>query len=148
MSSGKQTLRVYRCPHCGYTGYRQVHGEDEDCPCNLCSGILSPTPNMKYVRSVEDATRAVQQMLLKQRSTESLPKSRHGLGVRRRVFNVISDLSDLNRGRGVSRKRVMEECIEAQMDLDKVRRFIRQLVEAGHVNETDGVLTPVEEDDW
>jgi len=148
VTSAKQTLRVYRCPHCGYTGYRPVHGKEEDSACNLCSGTVSPKPSMKYVRTVKDATRAVQQMLLKQRSTEVSTKSRHGLGVRRRVFNVISDLSDLNRGRGVSRKSVMEECREAQMDLDKVRRFIRQLVEAGHVNETDGVLIPVEEDDW
>ena len=148
MTSVKQTLRVYRCPHCGYTGYRQVYGEDEDSMCNLCSGTVSPTPYMKYVRTVEDATRAVQQMLLKQRSTELPPKSRHGLGLRRRVFNVISDLSDLNRGRGVSRKRVLEECREVEMDLDKVRRYIRQLVEAGHVNETDSVLTPVGEGDW
>ena len=142
MSSREQTFRVFQCPHCGYTGYRIVHSEDEDSICNLCSKTITPTPETKHVSSLEDAKYAIQSIVLKRTTPKT--KSRHGLGVKRRVMNMVSDLSDLNRGRGVSRKRVLQECKGADIDLEKADRFLGQLEEEGHVINIDGQLTPTE----
>ncbi len=145
MTSREQTFRVFRCPHCGYTGYRIVRSEDEDSTCNLCTKTISHSPEMRYVDNVEDARQAMQKIVFSSQK-QSKPKSRHGLGVKRRVLNMVSDLSDLNRGRGVSRRRVLQECREANIDLDKAQRFLNQLQEEGLIIEAEGHLAVVQED--
>ncbi|MHA2043329.1 MAG: hypothetical protein ACXAEN_26400 [Candidatus Thorarchaeota archaeon] len=147
MSSKKQTFRVFRCPHCSYTGYRLVLHDDGNSKCNLCSKTISPSSEMSHVNNVDDALAAVQKLVM--RSPQSpMSKARHGLGVRRRVLNIVSDLSDLNRGRGVSRERVLEECSGAKIDLDKAEKFLNQLEDEGLITEMDGQLAPTECGDW
>ncbi len=142
MSTGERTFRVFRCPHCRYTGYKAVRTEDEDSACNLCSRIISPSLEMEYVSTVEEARLAIQRITV--RSQQPQPKSRHGLGVRRRVLNIVSDLSDLNRGRGVSHREVLQECEEANIDLNQARRYLSQLEEEGLISDTEGMLARVE----
>jgi predicted transcriptional regulator len=102
---------------------------------------------MSHVNNVDDALAAVQKLVM--RSPQSpMSKARHGLGVRRRVLNIVSDLSDLNRGGGVSRERVLEECSEAKIDLDKAEKYLTQLEDEGLISEMDGQLAPVECGDW
>jgi hypothetical protein len=103
---------------------------------------------MSHVNNVDDALAAVQKLVM--RSPQSpMSKARHGLGVRRRVLNIVSDLSDLNRGRGVSRReRVLEECSGAKIDLDKAEKFLNQLEDEGLITEMDGQLAPTECGDW
>ena len=145
MTSREQTLRVFRCPHCGYTGYRQVSNQEDDTKCNLCSKIVSHTSEMRYVTSSEDARKAMQEIVFSsQKQTTSKP--RHGLGVKKRVFYIVSDLSDLNNGRGVSRRRVLEECQEVDIDLDKAKRFLIQLQDEGLIIEIEDRLTVVPEE--
>ena len=144
MTSREQTFRVFSCPHCRYTGYKLVHSEEDISTCNLCSKTISPTSEMKHVRTLDDAKFAIQSIVLKKQTPKA--KSRHGLGVKKRIFNIISDLSDLNRGRGVSRDRVLGECRAADMDVDKARRFLNQLREEGLIIEVEGLLAVVQED--
>jgi hypothetical protein len=58
---------------------------------------------------------------------------------------MVSDLSDLNDGRGVSRRRVFDECKEADIDLEKAEHFLNQLQEEGLVIEIDDRLQVVPE---
>ena len=144
MTSREQTFRVFRCPHCGYTGFRQVSSQKDDSKCNLCSKIISPTAEMRHVTSVEDARKAMQEIVFSSQ-TRTMTKSRHGIGVKKRVFNMVSDLSDLNDGRGVSRRRVLEECQDVDIDLDKAKRFLYELQEEGLIIEINDKLTIVPE---
>jgi hypothetical protein len=74
-----------------------------------------------------------------------MTKARHGLGVKKRLFYMVSDLSDLNHGRGVSRRRVLDECQEVDIDIDKAKRFLNQLQEEGKIVEIDNKLQVVPE---
>ncbi len=144
MTSREQTFRVFRCPHCGYTGYRPVRNPEDDSKCNLCSKTVSPTPEMSYVTSVADARKAMQEIVFSS-PKPAMTKSRHGLGVKKRVLNMVSDLSELNQGRGVSRSRVLEECQDVDIDLDKAKRFLNQLQEESLVIQIGDKLTVVPE---
>lgn len=143
MTSREQTFRVFRCPHCGYTGYKPVSNQEDDSRCNLCSKTISPTPEMVYVTSAEDARKAMQEIVFKSQKP-AMTKSRHGLGVKKRVLNMVSDLSDLNQEKGVSRRRVLEECREVNIDLDKAKRFLTQLEEEGQIILVEDKLTVVQ----
>ena len=144
MTSREQTLRVFRCPHCGYTGYRQVRNQEDDSKCNLCSKTVSHTSEMRYVTSADDARKAMQDIVFSS-PKPAMTKSRHGLGGKKRVLNMVSDLSDLNNGRGVSRRRVLDECLEVDIDLDKAKRFLNQLQEESLIIQIDDKLTVVPE---
>jgi len=139
VTSREQTLRVFRCPHCGYTGYRQVRNQEDDSKCNLCSKTVSHTSEMRYVTSSDDARKAMEEIVFSS-PKPAMTKSRHGLGVKKRVLNMVSDLSDLNDERGVSRRRVLDECREVDIDLEKAKRFLYQLQEEGQIIEIDGQL--------
>jgi len=134
VTSREQTFRVFRCPHCGYTGFRQVSNQEDDSRCNLCSKTISPTPEMVYVTSAEDARKAMQEIVFKSQKP-AMTKSRHGLGVKKRVLNMVSDLSALNQEKGVSRRRVL---------VDKAKRFLTQLEEEGQIILIEDRLTVVQ----
>ena len=144
MTSREQVFRVFRCPHCGYTGYRQVSDQEDDSRCNLCSKTVSHTSEMRYVTSPEAARKVMQEIVFSS-PKPAMTKTRHGLGVKKRVLYMVSDLSDLNHGRGVSRRRVLEECQEVDIDLDKAKRFLNQLQEEGLIIEIDDKLQVVPE---
>ena len=147
MTSKEQMFRVFRCPHCGYTGYRLVSDPDADSTCNLCSKTISPSPEMRYVTSVEDARQAMSRIVFEFRNREK-PKPRHGIGVKKRILYMVSDLSDLNQGCGVSRSRVLEECEEVDIDVDKARHFLAQLEDEGKIQQVNGLLVAVQEDEF
>ncbi len=144
MTSREQTFRVFRCPHCGYTGYRQVTNQEDDSKCNLCSKTVSHNSEMQYVTSSEDARKAMQDIVFSS-PKQAVTKSRHGLGVKKRILYMVSDLSELNNGRGVSRRRVLDECQEVDIDLDKAKRFLYQLQEEGQIIAIDDQLQVVPE---
>ena len=145
MTSREQMYRVFKCPHCGYTGYATVHSEDEDSKCNLCSKRINHSPDWLYVDSVEGALLAIQRIVWRKPTMHS-SKSRHGLGVKKRVLNIVSDLNESNLGKGVSRDRVLQECEDAGIETDKAVRFLDQLEEEELVVSIDGILKTVEEE--
>ncbi|TFG34589.1 hypothetical protein EU527_02475 [Candidatus Thorarchaeota archaeon] len=142
MSSKGRIFRVFRCPHCGYTGYRQVSHQNDDSLCNLCSNPISHSPEMRYVTTVDEARTEMQKIVVSGQKS----KSRYGLGVKRRILNMVYDLSEFNKGNGVSRRRILEECKEADIDLDKAKRFLIQLEEEGLIIEIDDLLRVTQED--
>ncbi len=139
--------RVFTCPSCNYTGYKEVSSADEESTCNLCSTTITHSPVMEYVNTADEALRAMRRMQIKS-PPRPRPSARYGLGVKRRVLNIVSDLSDLNRGKGVNVGRVIQECKDAKIDLDKARKFLFQLEEEGLIIDMDGQLAPIESDDW
>ncbi len=147
MTSREQMFRVFRCPHCGYTGYRPVSDPNADSTCNLCSKTISPSPEMRYVTSVEDARQAMSRIVFEFRKHEK-SKPRHGIGVKKRILYMVSDLSDLNHGKGVTRGRIFEECDELGIDLDKARHFLSQLEEEGKILLVNDLLVVVPEDEF
>lgn len=147
MSAEGKKYRVFTCPSCNYTGYKQVGSENEDSTCNLCSKMITHSPEMEYVNTVDEALFATQRILARS-PRRPRPKSRYGLGVKRRVLNIVSDLSDLNRGRGVSLRRVLQECEEANIDIERAKRFLNQLEDEGLITDVEGQLTAVESEGW
>jgi len=102
---------------------------------------------MKYAHSVDEALDTMQRIVTKAQ-LRSKPKSRYGLGVKRRVLNIVSDLSDLNQGKGVNLWRVLQECEEANIDIERAKKFLNQLEEEGLIIDVDGRLAAVESDSW
>jgi len=100
---------------------------------------------MRYVTSSEDARRAMQEIVFSSKKP-TISKPRHGIGVKKRVFYMVSDLSDLNHDKGVNRRRVLEECQELGIDLDKAKRFLGQLQDEGLIIEIGGQLNVVPEE--
>ena len=148
MSTKERMFRVYKCPFCGYAGYKEVGSPQEDSVCNLCSKTISPSSDMSYVRNADEARKAIQRVVFRsQMKQESKPKPRHGLGVKKRILYMVSDLSELNRGRGVSRGRILDECRDVDIDLDKAERFLYQLEEEGRIIVVDDKLMIVPEDE-
>lgn len=147
MSSEEKTYRVFTCPRCNYTGYKLVLSQDDDSTCNLCSMTIRHSPDMKYAHSVDEALDTMQRIVTKAQ-LRSKPKSRYGLGVKRRVLNIVSDLSDLNQGKGVNLWRVLQECEEANIDIERAKKFLNQLEEEGLIIDVDGRLAAVESDSW
>ena len=94
---------------------------------------------MRYVSSPEDARKVMQEIVFSS-PKPAMPKTRHGLGVKKRLLYMVSDFSDLNHGRGVSRNRVLDECRDLDIDLDKAKRFLNQLQEEGLIIDVDGKL--------
>jgi hypothetical protein len=99
---------------------------------------------MRYVTSPDDARRAIQEIVFSS-SKPAISGSRYGIGVKKRVLYIVSDLSDLNHSRGVSRRRVLEECHELGIDIDKAKRFLNQLQEEGLIIEIDDKLQVMQE---
>jgi hypothetical protein len=102
---------------------------------------------MKYVTSVDEARQAMSRIVF-ERQKRDTSKPRHGLGVKKRVFYMVSDLSDLNRGRGVSRGRILQECREVDIDLDKAQRFLAQLEDEGKIKRIDDLFVAIQEDEF
>lgn len=145
MPPKEQLFRIFKCPHCGYTGYRQVTNQEDESICNLCSKTITNTPDMIYVMSADEARKTIQKSFFRSEDRKR-PQSRYGLGVKRRLLNIVADLSDLNRGRGVSRRRVLEECQDADIDLEKAKQYLSQLEEEGRIYVVDDMLSVIQED--
>jgi len=109
--------------------------------------VILNSPDVMYASSVDEALNVMQRMATKSQ-LKSKPKSRYGLGVKKRVLNIVSDLSELNRGRGVTLWRVLQECEEANIDIERTKKFLNQLEEEGLIIDVDGTLVVAESDDW
>jgi hypothetical protein len=145
MPSKNLIFRIFMCPYCGYTGYKQVMAQKDDSTCNLCSRTISHTHGMIYAASVDEARKAMEGMAASSKSQSKL-MIRQGLGVKRRILNMVSDLSQLNSGKGVSRSRILEECQDAEIDLGKATRFLNQLEDEGKIRMVEDLFIVVQEE--
>ena len=128
-------FRVYRCSGCKNIGYAHVETEDEASRCSLCQRIILHETGVREL-VIESQISKVKQ-----------GGNSRGIGVKRRVFNIIESLIDMNRGRAVSIENVMRECSEAGIDLGRAMRFMDTLESEGAIR-NDGVAVSVTKEAW
>ena len=130
-------FRVYRCPECSHTGYKEVQSEDAPSECSFCAAPLSDAQYIAHVSTVKEAKRRVVQTVYRDPKRS---KGTQGLGKRRRVLGAVESLVNLNRGRPVTEEAVVRECELAGMERKTVLRFISMLKEQGLVTAVSGEL--------
>lgn len=140
MSKTRGMIRIYRCSRCHNVGYSRVREQSDDSMCSLCSATISHSPSAIYVETPEEAQQRMKSMML--REGFDRPGVKRGLGVKRRVFNIVLSLVETNRGRPVSREQIMQECNDAKIAGDKALSFLEQLEDEGLVI-SDGRLITV-----
>jgi len=118
-------FRVYRCHECGNVGFDSVADKGTDSHCSLCNTTISEEPGMVYVSTIEEARRKAG-MLVIIAQTE-VPKVSMGLGVKRRVLDMVKSLVDMNRGWPVTLERVMTECADAGIARERAMHFLNIL---------------------
>lgn len=115
-------FRVYRCHECGNVGFDMVADKGTDSQCSLCSVSISDEPGMVYVRTVEEAQRKAG--MLATMAQVEVPKISMGLGVKRRILDMVKSLVDMNRGWPVTLERVLAECADAGIPRERAKHFL------------------------
>lgn len=139
MARERGMFRVYRCSLCKNIGYAHVESEDEASRCSLCQGIILHETGSIYAVTVQEAQTIVRELVIEsQISKVKQGGNGRGLGVKRRVFNIIESLIEMNRGRAVTIEDVMRECSEAGIDLGRALKFMDTLESEGSI-QNDGV---------
>ena len=79
--------------------------------------------------------------MMESRAEQERTRPKRGLGVRRRILNIVEALVDMNRGRPVTVERVMRDATDAGIELSKANRHLYGLIESGEIIQTsDGVM--------
>ena len=140
MSTTRGMYRVYTCSSCGNIGYTQVERESENSTCELCGALVINGPGMLYALTSVEARDYVRELVnLEERAKPSAKaKSR---GIRRRVFDIVESLIDLNRGRPIAYDAVLVECADAGIDVERARHFLDLLIDEGEIGQFDRGLT-------
>ncbi len=124
-------FRIYQCPRCRNIGFAQVESEECVSRCSLCQGPIVHMPAMQYAATIQEAESYVKEAVagskLKPRSAGSL----RTIGLKKRVFNIIEALVDMNRGFPVTLDEVLRECTDAGIDTDRATDFIEALLTEG-----------------
>ncbi len=138
-------FRVYICPKCGNIDHVSVDSESSSSKCSSCGHVIVDTPSMIYAVTIQEAAASVRELRemveVRQRSRR-LPRGR---GTKRRIEDIISALVDLNHGRPVAFTRVLEECVDAGIDISRAVHFLTILEEEGRIS-SDGIVVEVKED--
>jgi hypothetical protein len=139
-------FRVYRCSGCKNIGYTHVETEDEASRCSLCQTIILHEIGTVYAVTIQEAQSSVRELVIEsQISKVKQGGNIRGIGVKRRVFNIIESLIDMNRGRAVSIENVMRECSEAGIDLGRAMKFMDSLESEGAIH-NDGIAVSVKKE--
>ena len=148
MNRVRGMFRVYRCNHCRNIGYSHVETEDEASRCSLCQGIILHEAGTLYAVTVQEAQSCVRELVIEsQISKVKQGGNGRGIGIKRRVFNIIESLIDMNRGRAVSIENVMRECSEAGIDLGRAMKFMDTLESEGAIC-NNGVAVSLTKEAW
>ncbi len=134
-------FRIYKCPSCGAIAYTSVENEQETSMCGLCRGLILDEPGILYSATINQAEDLVAEMVLHNMSENKVSTPTSGLGVRRRVLNIIECLVELNKGRPVNIDSVLKECVGAKIKTERSLHFLDVLegqglviVDSGHVS--------------
>ena len=140
-------FRIYQCPSCGAIAYTRVENERQSSTCGLCRGPILDEPGILYSATINQAENLVAEMVLHNVLENKTSTPTSGLGVRRRVLNIVECLVGLNKGRPVNIDSVLKECVGA-----KIKRGLHFLgvleeqglviVDSGHVNLREGGTNP------
>jgi len=142
-------FRIYKCPSCGAIAYIRVENEQETSRCGLCSGQILDEPGILYSATINQAEDLVAEMVLHDALETKASTPTSGLGVRRRVLNIVESLVELNKGRPVNIDSVLEECVGARIKTERGLHFLDVLegqgliiVDGGHVSLGEGGINP------
>lgn len=145
MSKDRGMFRIYRCARCNNIGYSQVESEDEVSNCSLCQTLVLHEKGTIYTVTRQEAVAAVREFALEgqlAKAAETRSSSR-GIGVKRRVFNIVESLIDLRRGKPATIEEVMRECSEAGIDLGRAMKFLDTLENEGLIS-NDGISISIQ----
>ncbi|TFG28961.1 hypothetical protein EU528_10425 [Candidatus Thorarchaeota archaeon] len=145
MSKDRGMFRIYRCARCNNIGYSQVESEEETSNCSLCQTLVLHEKGMTYAVTRQEAMATVREFALEGQLARASEKSNasRGVGVKRRVFNIVESLIDLRRGKPASIEEVMRECSEAGIDLGRAMKFLDTLENEGLIS-NDGISISIQ----
>jgi hypothetical protein len=135
-------FRVYKCHECGNVGFDRVTNKETDSHCSLCNTAISHRPEAIYVSTLEEARRRAG--VLATMTQASASKVTMSLGLRRRIFDIVESLVNMNRGRPVTLEEVLAECVDAGIARDRAMHFLdvlRDEERITHDNESVMVFT-------
>lgn len=120
MSENK--LRVYRCQECGNVGFDRVVDKATDSHCSLCNTAISDRPGMIYVSRIEEARRRAGILATMAKTSET--KVSMGIGLRRRILDIVESLVNMNRLKPVTLEQVLTECADAGIPRERAMHFL------------------------
>jgi len=142
-------FRIYKCPSCGAIAYIRVENEQETSTCGLCRGPILDEPGILYSATINQSEDLVAEMVLHDMLENKASTPTSGLGVRRRVLNIVECLVELNKGRPVTVDSVLKECVGAKIKTERGLHFLDMLKEqgliianGGHVSLGEGGVDP------
>ncbi len=118
----EEKFRVYRCQECGNVGFDRVTDKGKDSHCSLCSAIISDRPGMIYVSSDKEARRHAG--ILATMAQTSTSKVSMGIGLRRRVLDIVESLVNMNRVKPITLEQVLTECVDAGIPRERAMHFL------------------------
>jgi len=118
-------FRVYRCHECGNVGFDGITDKGTDSHCSLCSAVISDRPGIIYVSSDKEARRHAG--ILATMAQTSTSKVSMGLGLRRRVLDIVESLVNMNRLKPVLLEQVLTECADAGIPRERAMHFLNTL---------------------
>ncbi len=133
MNQDRGMFRIYRCIKCNNIGYSQVESEQDTSRCSLCQTLVLHEPGTVYAVTRQEAQAAVRELALESHIAKKTSQTGNirGLGVKRRVYNIIESIIELKRGKPASIEDVMRECSEAGIDLGRAMKFLDALESEG-----------------
>ncbi|MGY5861552.1 MAG: hypothetical protein RTU09_04195 [Candidatus Thorarchaeota archaeon] len=125
-------FRIYTCPSCGALAYTRVESEEETSQCGLCRTPVLHQTGMLYAVTTQEAENLVSDLVhASQVENDAKSRSTRGIGVRRRVLDIVESLVSENRGRPIEIERFMKECIDARIKPMRGLHFLDILEEEG-----------------
>ena len=126
-------FRVYHCAKCKNIGYSQVESEEDLSRCGLCHAPILHESGTIYAATKQEARTVVRELALESHTSWVVSKrdSPRGLGIKKRVYNIIEALVNLKRGKPTSLEEVMRECSEAGIELGRAMKFLETLESEG-----------------
>ncbi|MGY5871492.1 MAG: hypothetical protein RTV72_04525 [Candidatus Thorarchaeota archaeon] len=136
MSKDRGMFRIYRCIRCNNIGYSRVESEEETSNCSLCQTLVLHEKGTVYAVTRHEAMAAVRELALEGQLAKAAGKSSssRGIGLKRRVFNIVESVIDLRRGKPATIEEVMRECSEAGIDLGRAMKFLDTLENEGLIS--------------
>lgn len=123
---------VYECPSCRHIDYVQGPRANH-IQCGFCGQTVDSSMFRASVESEEAASSSVTTLVSKRLLSERRIRPKRGLGVRRRVLDIVSSQIDLNRGRATTIRAVLSESVDAGIDSEKALKFLERLDQEGIV---------------
>lgn len=149
MNQDRGMFRVYHCSRCNNIGYSRVEREEELSVCSLCQAPIIHEKGTIYAVTRQEAQSLVHDLVLEKQHAHNRAKRAdiRGLGIKKRVYNIVEALVDLKRGKPVSIEEIMRECSEAGIELGRAMKFLDTLESEGMIV-NDGVYIMTTEEAW